>query len=158
MATSLLASGYPPCSRGPTHTASLSLSAHPWHIPTHRALILLMCRGSPLTHDSCHPSGSLINVMQSVRVPGSSKHPAPSAQLPPPHPGLAASRSAARVLIVRLFPVCCLCLPKKTSVLCGWGLAGFTVCLPQASSSAYLSRHEMNLGSINKIKFYHLDH
>ena len=56
------------------------------------------------------------------------------------------------------FPVCFLCLPKKTSVLCGWGLAGFTVCLPQASSSAYLSRHEMHLGSISKIKFYHLDH
>ena len=23
--------------------------------------------------------------------------------------------------------VCCLCLPRKTSVLCGWALAGFTV-------------------------------
>lgn len=157
MVTSLLASGYPPCSRRPTQTASLSLSEHPWHIPIHRALILLMCRGSPLTHDSCHPSGSLINVLQSVGVSGSSKHPAPSAQTPA-HTGLAASRSAARGLIMCLFPVCCLCLPKKTSVLYGWGLVGFTVCLPQASSSAYLSRHEMNLGSISKIKFYHLDH
>lgn len=85
MAASLLASGYPPCSRGPTYTASLFLSEHPWQIPTHWALILLMCRGSLLICDSCHP-GSLINVMQSVRVPGSSKHSAPSAQPGTPRP------------------------------------------------------------------------
>ena len=67
MATSLLPSGYPPCSRSPIHTASLFLSEHPRHIPTHRALVLLICTGPPLIHDSFHSSGSLINVIQSVR-------------------------------------------------------------------------------------------
>ena len=57
----------------------------PSNTPVHTEFVAEGPAFALASDDSCHP-GSLINVMQSVRVPGSSKHPAPSAQPGTPRP------------------------------------------------------------------------